>query len=52
MSSFLIELWSTEQSDTVPIKDISLCSRFLKPFNILPKQKLYQIMLLFSLTFT
>ena len=44
MSSFLIELWSTEKSYTVPSKRISLCSSFVKSFDTLPKQKLYQLM--------
>ena len=51
MSTFLIELWSTEKSFSVPVKEISLCSSFLKPFDMLPKQKLYQHMLSFALNF-
>ena len=43
--SFLIELWSTEKPYTVPFKEISLCSSFVKSFDTPPKQKLYQIML-------
>ena len=49
MSSFLIELWSTEKSYTVPFKEISLCSLFVKSFDRIPKQKLYQLMLSFAL---
>ena len=48
---FLIELWSAEKSYTVPFKEISLCSSFVKSFDMLPKQKFYQIMLLFTLNF-
>ena len=48
MSSFLIELWS---NDTVPFKEISLCSSFVKSFDMLSKQKLYQLMLYFALNF-
>ena len=40
MSSFLIELWSTEKSYTVPLKRNSLCSSFVKSCYRLPKQKL------------
>ena len=40
MSSFLIELWSTEKSYTVRFNEISLCSSFVKSFDALPKQKL------------
>ena len=46
--SFLIELWSTEKSCTVPFKEISLLS-FVKAFDTLAKQKLYQLMLSFAL---
>ena len=46
MSSFLIELWSTEKSYTLPIKEVSFCSSFVKSFYTLPKQNLYQLMLL------
>ena len=49
MCSFLIELWSTEKSCTIPFKEISLCSSFIKSFDMLPKQKLYQLMLSFTL---
>ena len=49
MSSFLIELWSTEKSYTVPFNESSLCSSFVKSFDTLPKQKLYQLMLSFAL---
>ena len=49
MSSILIETWSTEKSQTVPFKEISLCSSFVKSFDMLPKQKLYQLMLSFAL---
>ena len=49
MSSFLIELWSTEKSYTVPLKEISRYSSFVKSFDMLPKQKLYQLMLSFTL---
>ena len=49
MSSFLVELWSTEKLYTVPFKEISLCSSFVKSFDTLPKQKLYHLMLSFAL---
>ena len=49
MSSFLIELWSTEKSYIVPFNEISLCSSFVKSCDILPKQTLYQ--LAFALNF-
>ena len=49
VSSFLIELWSTEKSYTEPFKEISLCSSFVKIFDMLPKQKLNQLMLSFAL---
>ena len=39
--SFLIELWSTEKLNTVPFKEVPLCSSFVKSFDVLPKQKLY-----------
>ena len=51
MPSFLIELWSIEISYTVPLKEISLCSSFAKSFDMLPKQKLYQLMFSFTLNF-
>ena len=44
MSSFLIELWSTEKSYTVLFKEVLLWSSFVKSFHTLPKQKLYQLM--------
>ena len=47
MSSFLIELQSTEKSCTVPYKEISLCSSFVKSFDMPPEQELYQLMLSF-----
>ena len=50
MSPFLIKLWSTKKSYTVPFKEISLCSSFVKCFDMLPKQKLYQLMLSFALS--
>ena len=50
MSSFLFELWSSEESYTVSIKEIPLCSYFVKSFDMLPKQKLYQFMLLLALS--
>ena len=37
MSSFLIELCSTEKSCTVPFKEMSLCSSFVKSCDTLPK---------------
>ena len=40
-----MKLWSTEKSYKVPFKEISICSSFLKSFDLLAKQKLYQIML-------
>ena len=48
MSSFLIELRLTEKLYRVPFKEIKLCSLFVKSFDTLPKQKLYQIMLTFA----
>ena len=51
MSSFLIELCSTEKSYIVQFKEISLCSYFVKSFDMLPKQKLYQVILSFALNF-
>ena len=38
MSSFLIELWSTEKSYIVRFKEVSLCSCFAKSFDMFPKQ--------------
>ena len=38
MSSFLIKLWSNEKSYTIPFKEISLCSSFVKSFDMLPKK--------------
>ena len=49
MTSFLIELWSTENPYTVPFDEISLCSSFVKSCDTLSKQKLYQLMLSFAL---
>ena len=49
MSSFLNELWSTEKLYTALFKEISFCSSFVKIFDILPEQKLYQLMLSFTL---
>ena len=49
MSSFLIELWSTEKSYAIPVKEISLCSSLVKSIDMPPKQKLFQLMLLFAL---
>ena len=49
MSSFLIELCSTRKSYTLTFKEISLCSSFAKSFDLLPKQKLCQLILLFAL---
>ena len=49
MSSFLIELRSTEKLYTVPFNEISLCSSFVKFCDTLPKQKLYPFMLSFAL---
>ena len=40
MSSFLIELWSTKKSYTVPFNESSLCSSVVKSFDTLPNQKL------------
>ena len=51
MYSFLMELRSTEKPYTVPFKEISLCSSLVKHFDSLPKQKLYQLMLLLALNF-
>ena len=48
MSSFLIDLWSTEKSYTVPFK--KFCSVHLaKSCDTLPKQTLYELMLSFAL---
>ena len=49
MFSFFIELLSTEKSYIVPSKKISLCSSFVKSFDTLPKQNLYQLMSSFAL---
>ena len=40
MSSFLIELWSTEKSYTLPFKEISLCSSLIKSCDTVRKQEL------------
>ena len=48
-SSFSIELWSTEKLFTVPFKEVSLCSFFVKSFDMIPKSKLYQLMKSFAL---
>ena len=45
MSPFLSEPLSTEKSCTVPFNEISQCSSFVKSFDTLPKQNLYQNML-------
>ena len=45
MTCFLIELWSTEISHTVPFKEISLCSSFVKSCDTFSKQKLCQLIL-------
>ena len=50
MSSFLIELCSTEKSCTVPFKEISLCSSFAKSCDTLRTQKLYQLILSLALS--
>ena len=44
MPSFLIDLWSTENWYAISFKEISLCSSFVKSFDALAKQKLYQLM--------
>ena len=49
MSSLLIELQLVEKPYTVPFKEISLCSTFVKSFDTLPKQKLYQLIFFFTL---
>ena len=49
MSSFVVELWSTEKSYTVPFTEIPRCSSFVKSFDTFPKQKLCQPMLSFAL---
>ena len=49
MSSVLNELNSAEKPHTVPFKEISLRQSFIKSFDILPKQILYQLMLSISL---
>ena len=47
MSSFLIELWSTEKTYTVMFKETNFTSSpFVKSFDMLSKQKLHQIILL------
>ena len=33
MSSFLIELWSTEKSYALPFKEISFCLSFVKSYD-------------------
>ena len=45
MSSFLFELWLTGKPYTVSFKQILLYSSFVKSFDMLPKQKLYQHLL-------
>ena len=45
MSYFLIELWSIGRSYTVPVNEF--CSSFAKSFEVLLKQKLFQLMLSF-----
>ena len=50
MSFFLVELWSTEKSYIIPFKEICLCSSFVETFDMLSKQILYQLMILFTLT--
>ena len=49
MPSFLIGLWSTDKSYTKLFNEISLCSSFVKSFDMLPKEKLYQLILSFAL---
>ena len=49
MSSFLIVLWLIEKSYAVTFKEISLYSSFAKSFDMLLKQKLYQLMLSFAI---
>ena len=49
MSYSLIELWSTKTSYTVPFKEISRCSSFVRSFDTLHKQRLYQLILSFAL---
>ena len=50
MSPFLTELWSTGDSYTIPFKEISLCLSFVKSFDTLPKQRLYQLTISFGLS--
>ena len=38
MSSFLIELWSTEKSYPLPFKEVSLCSFFVISLEMLAKE--------------
>ena len=45
-----VELRSTEKSNALPFKEISLCSFFVKSFDALPKHKLYQLILSFALS--
>ena len=40
---------SIKKSSAAPFKKISLCLSFAKSFDMLPKQKLYQLMLSFAL---
>ena len=49
MSSFLTELWATEMLYTIPFNEISIYSSFAKSSDMLPEQKLYQLMLSFAL---
>ena len=46
---FLIDLWSTEKSYTVPFIEIQLCSSPVKIFDTLFKQKIYHFALSFVL---
>ena len=45
ISSSLIEVWSAEKSYTIAFKEISICSSFVKSFDKLRKQKLYELIL-------
>ena len=46
--SHLFVLWSTEKSYKLLFKEISLCLSFVKSFDTLSRQKLYQLMLSFN----
>ena len=47
--SFLIEIWSTEKSYSVPFNKISFCLSFVKSCDMLPKQNFYRFIFFFGL---